>query len=62
MTGVGGRPEVIIEGANSKDGPWKEYEFLYKIGSLKRKPPVNSKGILLVIRGYLLSEILLEKV
>ena len=23
MTGVGGRPELIIEGANSEDGPWK---------------------------------------
>ena len=23
MTGVGGRPEIIIEGSNSLDGPWK---------------------------------------
>ena len=22
MTGVGGRPEVIIEGSNDLDGPW----------------------------------------
>ena len=22
MTGVGGRPEVIIEGSNNIDGPW----------------------------------------
>ena len=23
MTGVGGRPEIIIEGSNSQEGPWK---------------------------------------
>jgi hypothetical protein len=23
MTGVGGRPEVIVEGSNSLEGPWK---------------------------------------
>ena len=23
MTGVGGRPEVVIEGSDSIDGPWK---------------------------------------
>lgn len=22
MTGVGGRPELVIEGANSEGGPW----------------------------------------
>ena len=22
MTGVGGRPEVVIEGSNDLDGPW----------------------------------------
>nr|XP_018671948.1 lipase maturation factor 2-like [Ciona intestinalis] len=32
MTGVGGRPEVVIEGSNSLEGPWKEYEFYYKPG------------------------------
>nr|XP_018910530.1 PREDICTED: lipase maturation factor 2-like [Bemisia tabaci] len=37
MTGVGGRPEVIIEGSdNMKDGPWKEYNFLYKPGSVSK--------------------------
>ncbi|KAK3744271.1 hypothetical protein QZH41_019939 [Actinostola sp. cb2023] len=30
MTGVGGRPEVNIEGSYSLEGPWKEYSFLYK--------------------------------
>lgn len=34
MTGVGGRPEIIIEGSNNIDGPWKEYEFLYKPGNV----------------------------
>ena len=29
MTGVGGRPEVVIEIANAK-GEWQEVEFLYK--------------------------------
>lgn len=37
MTGVGGRPEVIIEGSNDmKD--WKEYDFLYKPGNLTKCP------------------------
>ena len=41
MTGVGGRPEVIVEGSNSRDDEgWKAYEFLYKPGHLKRRPPV----------------------
>ncbi|XP_041367323.1 lipase maturation factor 2-like isoform X2 [Gigantopelta aegis] len=40
MTGIGGRPEVVIEGSNHKDAGWKEYEFLYKPGSVKRKLPV----------------------
>ncbi|KAL0280572.1 UNVERIFIED_CONTAM: hypothetical protein PYX00_001831 [Menopon gallinae] len=30
MTGVGGRPEVVIEGANDIKGPWSEYHFKYK--------------------------------
>ena len=29
MTGVGGRPEVVIEIADAR-GDWKEVEFLYK--------------------------------
>lgn len=37
MTGVGGRPEVIIEG--SKDMKiWKEYQFLYKPGNVTERP------------------------
>jgi hypothetical protein len=40
MTGVGGRPELIIEGANDENGPWMEYEFLYKPGHPFRPPPL----------------------
>lgn len=47
MTGVGGRPEVVVEGATGPDGPWKEYEFLYKPGSLDRRPPVISKPFMM---------------
>ena len=39
MTGTGGRPEVIIEGGDSIDGPWKEYEFLYKPGNVNNSLP-----------------------
>uniref|UniRef100_A0A7N8YQF4 Lipase maturation factor n=1 Tax=Mastacembelus armatus TaxID=205130 RepID=A0A7N8YQF4_9TELE len=39
MTGVGGRPEVVIEGSN--DGvTWTEIEFMYKPGNLSASPPV----------------------
>jgi len=41
MTGVGGRPEIIIEGTNDfRNGPWKEYNFKYKPGNLKTPLPV----------------------
>lgn len=36
MIGVGGRLEVIIEGSNSLDSGWKEYEFYYKFGNIFR--------------------------
>ncbi|XP_033224978.1 lipase maturation factor 2-like [Belonocnema kinseyi] len=39
MTGVGGRPEITIEGSNSVDGPWKEYGFLYKPGNVNNSMP-----------------------
>lgn len=39
MTGVGGRPELIILGSNSLDGPWEEYNFLYKPGNIYQPPP-----------------------
>ncbi|KAL3842617.1 hypothetical protein ACJMK2_020610 [Sinanodonta woodiana] len=40
MTGVGGRPEVVIEGSNYIDRGWKEYEFLYKPGNVTRRPAI----------------------
>uniref|UniRef100_A0A1A8PNW8 Lipase maturation factor n=1 Tax=Nothobranchius rachovii TaxID=451742 RepID=A0A1A8PNW8_9TELE len=39
MTGVGGRPEVIIEGSNDAV-TWTEIEFMYKPGNLSAPPPV----------------------
>lgn len=40
MTGVGGRPELIVEGTNDlQSGPWQEYDFLYKPGNLFGMPP-----------------------
>ncbi|XP_069567229.1 lipase maturation factor 2a [Brachyistius frenatus] len=39
MTGVGGRPEVVIEGSNDKV-TWTEIEFMYKPGNLSASPPV----------------------
>ncbi|XP_012881271.1 PREDICTED: lipase maturation factor 2 isoform X2 [Dipodomys ordii] len=39
MTGLGGRPEVVLEG--SFDGHhWTEIEFMYKPGNVSRQPPV----------------------
>lgn len=44
MTGVDGyRPEVILEFANDLNGPWKEYEFLYKPGAVSAAPSFLSK-------------------
>ena len=40
MTGVGGRPEVVIEGSNNMKSGWKEYEFLYKPGNTSRGLPI----------------------
>ncbi|CAB3385586.1 Hypothetical predicted protein [Cloeon dipterum] len=40
MTGIDGRPEVIIEGSNSMEGPWKEFEFKYKPGDVSRRLPM----------------------
>ncbi|GAB6020284.1 Lipase maturation factor 2 [Chamberlinius hualienensis] len=38
MTGVGGRPEIVIEGSNSIVDGWKEYHFDYKPGNLSSPP------------------------
>ncbi|GFR76230.1 lipase maturation factor [Elysia marginata] len=43
MTGVGGRPEIVLEGhpsdRNAPDG-WRTYHFLYKPGNLSETPAV----------------------
>ncbi|XP_038047006.1 lipase maturation factor 2-like [Patiria miniata] len=39
MTGVGGRPEVVVEGSNDLNKGWKAYEFLYKPGNVSVSPP-----------------------
>uniref|UniRef100_A0A672IK43 Lipase maturation factor n=1 Tax=Salarias fasciatus TaxID=181472 RepID=A0A672IK43_SALFA len=39
MTGVGGRPEVVIEGSYDAI-TWTEIEFMYKPGNLSAAPPV----------------------
>lgn len=54
MTGVEGRPEVILEGANSLDGPWIEYEFSYKPGDLERPPPFVGELAVFMVVHYLL--------
>lgn len=39
MTGVEkGRPEVILEYSDDVNGPWKEYQFLYKPGNVSAAP------------------------
>ncbi|XP_064174613.1 lipase maturation factor 2a isoform X1 [Anguilla rostrata] len=39
MTGVGGRPEVVIEGSMDKV-TWTEIEFMFKPGNVSGPPPV----------------------
>ncbi|XP_018416251.1 PREDICTED: lipase maturation factor 2 [Nanorana parkeri] len=39
MTGVGGRPEVVVEGSYDKE-TWTEIEFMYKPGNVSAAPPV----------------------
>jgi len=38
MTGVDGRPEIILEGSDNVHGPWKEFEFAYKPGNVSASP------------------------
>ncbi|XP_037507722.1 lipase maturation factor 2 [Rhipicephalus sanguineus] len=40
MTGVGGRPELVLEGSDDANGPWVELPFLYKPGDVYRPPPI----------------------
>ncbi|XP_044135849.1 lipase maturation factor 2 [Bufo gargarizans] len=39
MTGVGGRPEVVVEGSYDKE-TWTEIEFMYKPGNVSAPPPI----------------------
>ncbi|RZC35518.1 lipase maturation factor 2, partial [Asbolus verrucosus] len=39
MVGVDGRPEIILEGSDNLDGPWLEYNFLYKPGNVNHSLP-----------------------
>ncbi|KAG8440131.1 hypothetical protein GDO86_006069 [Hymenochirus boettgeri] len=39
MTGVGGRPEVVVEGSYDRKS-WTEIEFMYKPGNISAPPPV----------------------
>lgn len=39
MTGVDGRPELVLEGSNDPNGPWLELPFLYKPGNVNHPPP-----------------------
>ncbi|XP_045463672.1 lipase maturation factor 2-like [Harmonia axyridis] len=39
MSGVDGRSEIILEGSDSLDGPWVEYNFLYKPGNINHSLP-----------------------
>ncbi|KRX47033.1 Lipase maturation factor 2 [Trichinella sp. T9] len=41
MTGVEGRPELIVEGSNALNGSWVEYNFLYKVGPVDEAPILN---------------------
>jgi hypothetical protein len=39
MVGVDGRPEIILEGSENVEGPWLEYNFLYKPGNVNHSLP-----------------------
>jgi len=45
MTGTDGRPEIIIEGSDNIEGPWKDYEFLYKPGNVNNSLPFVGEKI-----------------
>lgn len=44
MTGVGGRPELVLEGASKLEGPWTEIPFKYKPGAVDRPCPFVGKN------------------
>lgn len=43
LNSINGRPEIIIEGANNIEGPWNEYNFLYKPGNVNNSLPFVGK-------------------
>jgi hypothetical protein len=46
MVGVDGRPEIILEGSENVEGPWLEYNFLYKPGNVNHSLPfVGTKPV-----------------
>ncbi|CAL2050359.1 unnamed protein product [Caenorhabditis brenneri] len=44
MTGIYGRPEIVIEGATNIEGPWKEVSFSSKPGNVSRRPDYPRPG------------------
>ncbi len=52
MTGVGGRPEVIIEGSNNMNGGWKEYNFQYKPGNITTRLPIVGEDCTLIVHNF----------
>ncbi|VDP02415.1 unnamed protein product [Heligmosomoides polygyrus] len=38
MTGLNGRPEIIVEGAYDPNGPWREFRFYSKPGNVSEAP------------------------
>lgn len=48
MTGVGGRPELVLEGSSQLEGPWIEIPFKYKPGAVDRPCPFVGKANLLM--------------
>ncbi|KAJ8977905.1 hypothetical protein NQ317_012406 [Molorchus minor] len=39
MAGVDGRLEIILEASDNAEGPWREYNFLYKPGNVNHSLP-----------------------
>lgn len=40
-----GRSEIVLEGADNVEGPWKEFNFLYKPGNINHSLPFVGKLI-----------------
>jgi len=56
MTGTEkGRPEVVLEYSNDMNGPWKEFNFLYKPTDVAAAPTFVCKLITTGVIGKLLA-------